>query len=131
MDMASERVQRQIDRLLDGAETAITQRSWTLARDHAQAVLAIDPDNTDALTYITAAERALASSSPSPDSQLPSTPSTTPPASPAQPPSLASSKRLLAAANDRDFAAFGDERLRHGASYRHSSRRMPCELTKR
>ncbi len=48
--MASERVQRQIDRLLDEAEAAITQRSWTLARDHAQSVLAIDPNNTDALT---------------------------------------------------------------------------------
>jgi hypothetical protein len=44
---------------------------------------------------------------------------------------VASTKRFLAAANDRDFAVFGDERLRHGASYRHSSRRMPCELTKR
>ncbi len=64
--MASERVQRQIDRLLDEAEAAITQRSWTLARDHAQSVLAIDPNNTDALTYIDATERALSSSSPGP-----------------------------------------------------------------
>ncbi len=72
--MASERIQRQIDRLLDEAEAAIAQHSWTVARDRAQSVLAIDPDNRDALTYIAAAERGLGSSSVPPASQLPLTP---------------------------------------------------------
>ncbi len=83
--MASDRIQRQIDHLLDEAESAINERSWTLARDHAQSVLAIDPNNTDALTYIAAADRAIGSSSPSPDSPSLSTP----PSSPVQPTSLA------------------------------------------
>jgi len=42
--MASERVQRQTDRLLDEAEPAIAEHSWSLARDRAQSVLAIDPE---------------------------------------------------------------------------------------
>ena len=75
--MASERVQRQIDHLLDEAEAAINEGSWTLARQHAQSVSAIDPDNTDALTYMAAAERALGDSSPSAD----------PPPQPTLPPS--------------------------------------------
>ncbi len=86
--MASDRIQRQIDHLLDEAEAAINERSWTLARDHAQSVLAIDPNNTDALTYIAAADRAIGSSSPSPDSPSLSTP----PSSPVQPTSFANSR---------------------------------------
>jgi len=86
--MASERIQRQIDHLLDEAEAAINDRSWNLARDHAQSVLAIDPNNTDALTYIAAADRALGNSSPSPDSPSPSTP----PLSPVQPTSFANGR---------------------------------------
>ncbi len=86
--MASERIQRQIDHLLDEAEAAINERSWTLARDHAQSVLAIDPNNTDALTYLAAADRAIGSSSPSPDSPSLSTP----PSSPVQPTSFANGR---------------------------------------
>ncbi len=41
--MASERVQRQIERLLDEAEEAIAQLNWVVVRDRAQAVLAISP----------------------------------------------------------------------------------------
>ena len=55
--MASERVQRQIDRLLDQAEEAVGQKSWTLVRENAQAVLDLDPDNGDARTFLAAAER--------------------------------------------------------------------------
>ena len=40
--MASERIQRRIDRLLDQAEEAMDQMDWTSVRDCAQAVLA-DP----------------------------------------------------------------------------------------
>ncbi len=43
--MASERDQRQIDRLLDGAEEAFAQRNWTVVRDNAQDVIGLDPEN--------------------------------------------------------------------------------------
>ena len=57
--MASERIQRQIDRLLDGAEGAFAKRDWTVVRDNALDVIGLDPDNQDALTFLNAAERAL------------------------------------------------------------------------
>ena len=57
--MASERIQRQIDRLLDGAEGAFAKRDWTVVRDNALEVIGLDPDNQDALTFLNAAERAL------------------------------------------------------------------------
>src|SRR3989304_5204972 len=56
--MPSERVQRQIDRLLDEAEEAIVRRDWSTVRDRAESVLALDPDNADAIEYRKAAERA-------------------------------------------------------------------------
>jgi len=59
--MVSERTQRQIDRLLDQAEAAITGLRWEQVRDRALAVLALDPDNPDGRNYLAAAERALAS----------------------------------------------------------------------
>lgn len=55
--MASEPVQRQTDRLLDEAEPAIAEHLWSLARDRAQSVLAIDPENSDAIRYLAAAKR--------------------------------------------------------------------------
>ena len=58
--MASERVQRQIDRLLDEAEDALAQFDWEAVRRRAEAVLALDPENTDALTFEAAATRAMA-----------------------------------------------------------------------
>ena len=67
--MASERVQRQIDRLLDEAEEAISNSKWTLVHDRAQNALALDPGNSDGLAYLAAAERALGSSS-APSSKL-------------------------------------------------------------
>ena len=57
--MASERVQRQIDRLLDEAEKAISRYDWEAVRQAAQAVLAISPDNDDAATFLASAVRAL------------------------------------------------------------------------
>ena len=56
--MASERIQRQIDRLLDESEQALTQYDWDGVRQSAQAVLAINPENADAQTYLAAADRA-------------------------------------------------------------------------
>ena len=60
--MASERVQRRIDILPDEADQAIAQSDWSVVRDRAQNVLALDPDNGDAATFLAAADRALASS---------------------------------------------------------------------
>jgi len=56
--MLSDRIQRQIDRLLDEAETAVSDVSWDVVRDRAQSVLAFDPENSDALAFKAAAERA-------------------------------------------------------------------------
>ena len=58
--MASERVQRQIDRFLDDAEQAVSEGSWQLVIDTVQKALAFDPMNTDGLAFLAAAERALA-----------------------------------------------------------------------
>ena len=55
--MPSERVQRQIDRLLDEAEEAISSQDWTAVADSARAALRLDPENPDALSYLAAAQR--------------------------------------------------------------------------
>ena len=55
--MASERRRQRIERLLDEAEEAVSQFDWTAVRNCAQAVLAFDPENADALDLLTAAER--------------------------------------------------------------------------
>ena len=56
--MPSERVQRQIDRLLDEAEAALTRREWPRVHDLSQDVLALDPENADARSFLDAAIRA-------------------------------------------------------------------------
>ena len=58
--MASERVRRRIDSLLDEAEVAVAQKDWATVRDRAEAVLTLDPDNADARFYLEAAGRGLA-----------------------------------------------------------------------
>ena len=63
--MASERVHRRIELLLDEADQAIGQSDWSVVRDRAQNVLALDPSNGDAATFLAAAERALATETPS------------------------------------------------------------------
>ena len=60
--MASDRVQRQLDRLLDEAEEAITNDDWATVSSRAKAVLAIDPENGDGQAYLAASERALGTS---------------------------------------------------------------------
>ena len=72
--MASERVQRQIDRLLDEAENAIGHGDWETARDTAHRVLTIDPGNDDAQAFLGIAERGLGSGS------QPTLPAVSPPA---------------------------------------------------
>src|SRR6266571_7052292 len=57
--MPSERVQRQIDQLLDEAERAIRDSDWPLVRSRCEQVLALDPGNLDASHYLASAERGL------------------------------------------------------------------------
>src|SRR5438094_81530 len=53
----TERMRRQIDRLLDEAEDAITRDDWPSVRQRAEAALRLDPGNADALGYLAAASR--------------------------------------------------------------------------
>ncbi len=70
--MATDRVKRQIDRLLDEAEQAVGRRDWTTVRDLANDVLAFDPDNEDGQAFMAAAQRSLdAPVEPSPPPQPP------------------------------------------------------------
>ena len=57
--MPSERVQRQIDRLLDQVEQAIEHSDWDVVIQRAEAVLRLDTGNEDAQTYLEAARRDL------------------------------------------------------------------------
>ena len=68
--MASERIQRRIDSLLDEADASVSRYDWEAVRQAAQAVLALDRENHDALTFVDAAEFALKTSNRSlPDQQ--------------------------------------------------------------
>ncbi len=87
--MASERFQRRIDRLLDQAEEAIDRLDWEEVRGRAHAVLALDPENTDAINFLASAERALGSPAPIPTTPRPAT---TPTNTPAQPISFANGR---------------------------------------
>ena len=57
--MPSERIQRQIDRLLDEAEAASARRDWRQVLDLADHVLTFDPENADALALAAVAKRGL------------------------------------------------------------------------
>jgi hypothetical protein len=57
--MPSERVQRQIDRLLDEAEQASASEDWSLVQQRSKHVLTFDPENADAVALLAAAERGL------------------------------------------------------------------------
>ncbi len=56
--MASDRIQRRIDLLLDEADEAVSRLDWSAVRDRAQAVLAFAPEHREALAYLDAARRA-------------------------------------------------------------------------
>jgi len=60
--MVSERIQRQIDALLDEADEATKNSDWSTVLQRANAALAFDPDNGDAPGYIEAANRGLKAS---------------------------------------------------------------------
>ena len=81
--MPSERVQRRIERLLDEADEAIARSDWDVVRDRSQNVIALDPDNGDARTFLSAAERALggAAAESAPAATAPATPTPTLPTS--------------------------------------------------
>ena len=59
--MTSERIRRQVDRLLDEADEAALRLELVIVRDRAKAALAYDPDNADARAYLATAERGIAS----------------------------------------------------------------------
>ena len=75
--MARERAQRQIDRLLDEDEDAVSQLDWDLVLDRAQAVLAFYPENSDSLAFLAGAEHGQGNS-PLPSTKPPSSPRTAP-----------------------------------------------------
>jgi tetratricopeptide (TPR) repeat protein len=56
--MPSERIQRQIDALLDEADAAMRADDWATVGQRAQAALRLDPANEDARGYMQAAARA-------------------------------------------------------------------------
>ncbi len=91
--MASERIQGRIDRLLDEVDEAMRELNWEQVRDRSQAVLALDPNNQDALTFLAAAERALGgSTAPTTVTHTAPTLTTTPATTPDQPTSFANGR---------------------------------------
>ena len=78
--MASDRLQRQVERLLDEADQAIIEEDWSTVASRARAILRIDPENSDAISYLAVAERDQSTSTELPifESSQPNT-STSPP----------------------------------------------------
>ena len=72
--MTSERTQRQIQRLLDEAEEAITRRDWPAVRETAMDILALDPESVDGRSFLGAAERRLGAAGKSDANEAPATP---------------------------------------------------------
>ncbi len=85
--MASERIQRQVERLLDEAEHAAGKGDWAGAREHAQRALSLDPGNRDGAALLEAAERGPTTSNP-----LAAGPLTPAPPASVQPTSFASER---------------------------------------
>ncbi len=90
--MASDRMQRRIERLLDEAEDAIARFDWKVVRKGAESVLALDPGNADGLALLAAVERAPAPSGPAPSPRLSTESSTTPVTPTEQPTSFANGR---------------------------------------
>ncbi len=88
--MASERIQRRIDLLLDEADQGLADGDGSVVRDRSNKVLALDPANGDALTFLAAAERAQGTSAPL--AGQPPVPGPTTAATPAQPTSFANGR---------------------------------------
>ena len=52
--MASGRIQRRINKLLDEADGAVTALDWGIVRARADAALAFGPETTEAIAYLEA-----------------------------------------------------------------------------
>ena len=87
--MASDRIQRRIDQLLDEADAAVTALDWDVVRARAQAVLAFQPDHLEALSYLEASNRSLGQSAPEVPAATAPAPTT---AMPEQPTSFANGR---------------------------------------
>ncbi len=93
--MATERLRRRIEQLLDEAEEALTQLDWGTVSARVTAVMSLEPDNPDAQALLEAVERAQDSSgTPSPHLNTSTSPTVTPNASPSpiQPTSFANGR---------------------------------------
>ena len=55
--MASERLQRRIESLLDQTDEAVSRYDWEAVRQAAQSALRFDPENSDARAYLAAADQ--------------------------------------------------------------------------
>ena len=89
--MASQRLQRQIERLLDEPVEAIAQREWATVLERAQGVVAIDPEHEEGHACLAAAERALTTTPSTPTIQ-PAVTTSIPASSPTQPISFANGR---------------------------------------
>ena len=93
--MATERLRRRIEQLLDEAEEALTQLDWGTVSARVTAVMSLEPDNPDAQALLEAVERAQDSSgTPSSHLNTPTSSAVTPSASPSpvQPTSFANGR---------------------------------------
>ncbi len=81
--MATERLRRQVEQLLDEAQEAVALLDWETVRTRVTAVLTLEPDNADALALLAAVERAEGgSASPSTLPPLAASPSLAPASEP-------------------------------------------------
>jgi serine/threonine protein kinase len=74
----SERIQRQIDALLDEADVAVRAGDWETVRQRATAVLSFDEANEDARSYADAADKNLHTVPPAVSATTPPTPASSP-----------------------------------------------------
>ena len=79
--MASERVQRRIDRLLDQAEEAVDALDWERVREVSESVLVMDAGNEDANSFLAVAVHHIDGSEPSGHDPVASSTTTVAPAS--------------------------------------------------
>jgi tetratricopeptide (TPR) repeat protein len=84
--VASDYIQRQVERLLGQAEQALDRADWQAVKQQSESILALDPDNRAALALLAAAARAVGQTRSNPEA------SSTAPAKADQPTSFASGR---------------------------------------